>query len=167
VLFGSYGDVGEFLEAGNERAAEAAEAVSVGVNGRVLDAVEVLTHLFGGVNPVVQVRDKGRNGSLEVDVVLPEGIVCVDEEGLGRCVADGLILGGHGLIIRLEICKGGLVEDDTVVGWLVGRGACQMDRSIVPWRCQPVPWGRRAVAVDCRVLERVRRNAAHRCRRRV
>jgi hypothetical protein len=84
VLFRGDGGVGELFEAGDERVAEAVEAVSVGVNGRVLDAVEMLTHLFGSVGTVVQVRDKSRNGPLKVDVVLPESIVCVDEECLGR-----------------------------------------------------------------------------------
>jgi hypothetical protein len=33
---------------------------------------------------MIQKRDKASNGPLEVDVVLPERIVGVDEEGLGR-----------------------------------------------------------------------------------
>jgi len=33
---------------------------------------------------MIQKRDKAGNGPLEVDVVLPERIVGVDEEGLGR-----------------------------------------------------------------------------------
>jgi hypothetical protein len=82
-------------------------------------------------------------------------------------VVDGLVLSGHGLIIRLRICKRGLAGMTRLWdGWL-DAGACQMDRSIVPWRCEPVGWGRRAVGVGYRVVERVRRNAAHRCRRRV
>jgi hypothetical protein len=34
------------------------------------------------MDAVVQIRDEGGDGSLKVDVVLPEGVVCVDEEGL-------------------------------------------------------------------------------------
>jgi hypothetical protein len=100
--------VGELLEAGDEGAAEAVQAVAVGEDGGVLDAVEVAADLFGGVDAVIEVGDEAGNGALEVDVVLPEGIVSVDEqglvgsvaEGLGRCLVRGLIWGVHLLIIR-------------------------------------------------------------------
>jgi hypothetical protein len=102
VLFGGDGVVGELFEAGDEGMTEAVEAVAVGGDGGVLDAVEMLAHLFGGVGAVVEVGDEGGDGSLEVDVVLPESVVCIDEEGLGSGAADGLALDGHGVIIRLD-----------------------------------------------------------------
>jgi hypothetical protein len=82
MLVGRDRSVGELLETVDERVAEAVETVAVGVNAVMLDAVEVLANLFGGVDAVVQIRDEGGDGSLKVDVVLPEGVVCVDEEGL-------------------------------------------------------------------------------------
>ena len=69
-LFGD-GDVGELLEAGDEGAAEAVQAVAVGEDGVVLDAVEVAADLFGGVDAVVEIGDEAGDGALEVDVVLP------------------------------------------------------------------------------------------------
>jgi hypothetical protein len=80
----------------------------VGENGSVLDTVEVAADLFGGADAVIQVGDEAGDGSLEVDVVLPERVVGVDEQGLiGGAAArlawklsSGLIQGGHRLIIR-------------------------------------------------------------------
>jgi len=89
VLFFGERDVGELLEAGDERAAEAMQAVAVGEDGRVLDTVEVAADLFGGVDAVIEVGDEAGDGALEVDVVLPEGVVCVDEQGLIGRAAEG------------------------------------------------------------------------------
>ena len=80
-VFGD-GLVGELLEAGDEGFAEALEAVALGLDGGVLDAVEVLADFFGGVDAVVEVGDERSDGALEVDVVLPERVVGVEEEGL-------------------------------------------------------------------------------------
>jgi hypothetical protein len=104
VLGGGDGGVGELLEAGDERLAEAVEAVAVGADGGVFDLVEMAAHLFGGVDAVVEVGDEAGDGALEVDVVFPEGVVGVDEQGLGHrgaegLGAEGLGAGGHELII--------------------------------------------------------------------
>jgi hypothetical protein len=61
-------------------------------------------HLFGGVDAVVEVGDEAGDGAFEVDVVFPEGVVGVDEQGLRgrgteRLRTDGLGSGGHELII--------------------------------------------------------------------
>ena len=82
--------IGELFEAGDEGAAEAVQAVAVGEDGGVLDTVEVAADLFGGVDAVIEVGDEAGNGALEVDVVLPEGIVGVDEQGLVDGAAEGL-----------------------------------------------------------------------------
>ena len=107
LLFGE-GDIGELFEAGDERAAEAVQAVAVGEDGGVLDAVEVAADLFGGMDTVVEVGDEAGDGLLEVDVVLPERVIGVDEQGLMELAAQGLvrelvgglIWGDHRLIIR-------------------------------------------------------------------
>jgi hypothetical protein len=104
VLGGGDGGVGELLEAGDERLAEAVEAVAVGADGGVLDLIEMASHLFSGMDAVVEVGDEAGDGALEVDVVLPERVVGVDEQGLGhrgteRLGAGGLGSGGHELII--------------------------------------------------------------------
>lgn len=75
------------------------EAVAVRANGGVLDLIEMAPNLFVSVNAVVEVGDEAGDGALEVDVVLPEGVVCVDEQGLGGWDAEGLRGGVHGLII--------------------------------------------------------------------
>ena len=74
------------------------------VDGVVLNAVEMATYLFGGVDPVVKVGDEAGDGPLEVDVVLPESVVGVDEQGLAdpmpEWLARSLVWGAHGLIIK-------------------------------------------------------------------
>jgi len=107
LLFGEWG-IGELLEAEDEGAAEAVQTVAVGEDGCVFDAIEVAADLFGGVDAVIEVGDEAGDGALEVDVVLPEGVIGVDEqglvggaaEGLGGRVLSGLIGGVHLLIIR-------------------------------------------------------------------
>jgi hypothetical protein len=67
----------------------------------------VAANLFGRVDTVVEVGDEAGDGPLEVDVVLPEGVIGVDEEGLvggtahwlSGCGGRGLRLRGHGSII--------------------------------------------------------------------
>jgi hypothetical protein len=61
----------EALKAGDQRAGKAAEPVAVGQDGLALDGVEGLAHLGRGVIVVIQVADKGDDGTLEVDVVFP------------------------------------------------------------------------------------------------
>jgi hypothetical protein len=109
MLFFGEGDIGELLEAGDERSAKAVQAVAMGEDGCVLDAIEMAADLFGGMDAVIEVGDEAGDGSLEVDIVLPEGVVGVDQqgligvaaEGLGRRLAgSGLIWEGHRLIIR-------------------------------------------------------------------
>jgi hypothetical protein len=105
------GDVGELLEAGDQRAAEAMQAISVGEDGRVLDTIEVAADLFGGVDAVIEVRDEAGNGAFEVDVVFPQRVVGVDQQSLIRRTADGLVwelIGGltwgdHILIIKVVL----------------------------------------------------------------
>jgi len=63
---------------------------------------------LAGVDAVIEVGDEAGDGALEVDVVFPEGVVGVDEqgliggaaEGMVRGLIGGLIWGGHLLIIR-------------------------------------------------------------------
>ena len=81
------GHVGELLETSDERAAKAVEAVAAGADGGVLDAVEMSADLFGSVDAVIEVGDEACDSPLEVDVVLPEGVVGVDEQGLVDGVA--------------------------------------------------------------------------------
>ena len=82
VLFGGDLRLGELLEAGDQRSAEALKAVAVLGDGGTLAKVEVLANFFVGVDAVIEVGDEGGNGALEVDVVLPEGVVSVEEQRL-------------------------------------------------------------------------------------
>ena len=98
------------LEAGDEGAAEAVEAIAVGQDGGVLDTVEVAADLLGGVDAVIEVGDEAGDRSLEVDVVLPERVVGVDEQGLIDGVTERLArdlgYGGHWLIISAAPADG-------------------------------------------------------------
>jgi len=58
------------------------QTIAVGNDGGVLDTVEMVADLFGGVDAVIEVGDEAGNGALEVDVVLPKRVVGVDQEGL-------------------------------------------------------------------------------------
>ena len=81
-FLGGDGAIGELLEASDQGFAEAFEAIAMSFDGGALNMVEALADFFGGVNAVVEVRDEGGDGALEVDVVLPQSVVGVEEEGL-------------------------------------------------------------------------------------
>ena len=49
-----------------------------------LHIVENPTHLLGRELMVVEERNEVRDGPLKIDVVLPERVVSVEEEGLGK-----------------------------------------------------------------------------------
>jgi hypothetical protein len=56
----------------------------VGEDGLALDLVELEADLVGGIFVVIEAGDEGGDGALEVDVVFPEGVVGVEEQGLSR-----------------------------------------------------------------------------------
>ena len=62
---------------------EAVQAVAVLHDAFALDVVEHFAHLLGRKFVMIQKRDEARDRALEVDVVFPERVVGVDEEGLG------------------------------------------------------------------------------------
>ena len=68
----------------DQRMREAVQAVSVLHDAFALHIVEHFAHLLGRELVMIEKRDKARDGALEVDVVLPERVVGVDEEGLGK-----------------------------------------------------------------------------------
>jgi hypothetical protein len=103
VLVRRDGDARELLEAVDEGLAETSETVAAGDDGGVLAAVEMFADLLGSVDAVVEIRNEGRDGALEVDVVLPERVVSVDEQGLVGRVPDGIAGGAHSMIIRLSL----------------------------------------------------------------
>ena len=72
----------ELLEAIDERAAEAVNAIAIRCNGPSLAMIEVLADLFGRVDTMVQVGDEGGDRLLKVDVVFPERIVGIEQERL-------------------------------------------------------------------------------------
>jgi hypothetical protein len=63
---------------------EAVQAVAVSHDAFALDIVEHGAHLFGRKLVMIEKRDEAGDGALEVDVVLPQRVVGVDEEGLER-----------------------------------------------------------------------------------
>jgi hypothetical protein len=101
MLFVRHGGVAELLEAGDQRSAEAVESVAVGEDGVVLDSIEVAANLFRSVDAVIEVGDETSDGTLEVDVVLPERVVRVNQEGLVGWATVNLGRGVHILIIKV------------------------------------------------------------------
>ena len=55
--------------------------------------------LFGGVDAVIQIRDEGGDGPFEVDIVLPERVVSVYQEGLSGGYASHFSRSRHTLSI--------------------------------------------------------------------
>jgi hypothetical protein len=72
----------EALEAVDEGLGEAVEAVTVGEDGFAFNLIKSLTDLSRSVFAMIEKTDEGGNGALEVDVVFPEGVVGIDQEGL-------------------------------------------------------------------------------------
>jgi len=100
VFFWGNGFVGELLETVNQRSVEAGQSVPVFRDCCVLAGVENLSNLFVCVDPVVKIRDECCDGAFKVNVVFPEGIVGIEEEGLlGRAEVQG----GHQRIIGFEL----------------------------------------------------------------
>jgi hypothetical protein len=73
------------------------EAIAMGLDGGVLDLIEMAADFFGSVNTVIEVRDEARDSAFEVDVIFPEGVVSVDEQGLSTAGAERLRLDRLGL----------------------------------------------------------------------
>ncbi len=70
----------------DQRVREAVQAVAVRDDAFALDVVEHFAHLLGRELVMIEKRNEARDGALEVDVVLPERVVGVDEEGLGQAL---------------------------------------------------------------------------------
>jgi hypothetical protein len=75
-------------------------------DGGVFAEVEVVADLLGRVGVVIEEGDEGGDGALEVVVVLPQGVVGVEEQGLAG-EAGGSDWGervglGHRAIIELD-----------------------------------------------------------------
>ena len=75
----------------HQRVRKAVQAVAVLHDAFALHVVEHLAHLLGRKFVVIEKRNEARDGPLEINVVLPERVVGVDEEGLrdkfGLCVS--------------------------------------------------------------------------------
>ncbi len=72
------------LESIDQRVRETVQAVSMLHDALALDVVEHFAYLLGREFVMIQERNEEGDGALEVDVVFPECVVGVDEEGLGR-----------------------------------------------------------------------------------
>ncbi len=71
------------LESVDQRMRETVQAITVFHDAFALHVIEHFAHLLGRELVVIQKRDEAGDGPLEVNVVLPERVVGVDEEGLG------------------------------------------------------------------------------------
>ena len=130
VLFWCDGSVGELLEAVDERATKTVEPVAVGRDGGVFAVVKMLANLLGRMHTMVEVGDKRSDGTLEVDVVLPQRVVRVDEQCLiGGAV--GLFEVAHMPIIegrkQWYRCASMVVQTKRFAGNTI------MGKSMVPW----------------------------------
>jgi hypothetical protein len=74
----------EFGEAVEQGTLEAGHAVSVRSYGRVLAAVQYLPNLGGCVSVMIEIADESGDGAFEIDVVFPQRVVGIDQQGLGR-----------------------------------------------------------------------------------
>ena len=70
------------LESLHQRVTETVQTVTVAHDAVALDIVQNVAHPLGRVLVMIQKRNKIRDGPLEVNVIFPERIVCVDEQRL-------------------------------------------------------------------------------------
>src|ERR1700712_3601551 len=88
---------------------EALEAVSVGSDRGAFAAIQMLPDFFRGMHAVIEIGDEGGDRALEVDVVLPESVISIEENGLARRFPIGDVLRSRG-----GRRAGGAVLDDAV-----------------------------------------------------
>src|ERR1700733_931650 len=72
------------LKSIDQRMRKAVQAISMFQDAIALHVIEHFAHLLGRKLVVVQKRNEADDGPLKVNVVLPEGVVSVDEESLGN-----------------------------------------------------------------------------------
>ena len=99
VFFRGDGGIGELLEAVDQRAAEAPQAITMGGDSSMLAEVEAFADLFGGVDTVIQIGDERGDGPFKVNVVLPRRVIGVYQEGLSGCYASHFSRSRHTLSI--------------------------------------------------------------------
>lgn len=95
VFFRRNGAIGKLLETGNERLTEAGQSIATSRDGGPFHGVEPLANLLGVVDTMIEIGDERSDGPLKVDVVLPERVVCVDEQRLIRGVAGRMSFADH------------------------------------------------------------------------
>lgn len=61
----------------------------------MLDVVETLADLLRAVDAMIEIGDEGGDGPLKVDIVLPQRVVCIDQQSLVGGAANGLGFAGH------------------------------------------------------------------------
>ena len=88
------------LEGVQQRMREAMEAVAVRHDAPPLHLVQHLAHLCRRIVLVVEKRDEAGDRPLEIDVVLPQGVIGVDEQRL-RTVRAGRKLHVEDMIAAL------------------------------------------------------------------
>src|SRR5882724_1148444 len=74
----------ELLKGLYQRVSEAMQAVAEATNAVALNVVQNLTHLLRGEFLMIEERDEVGDGAFEINVVFPQSIVSIDEEGLWR-----------------------------------------------------------------------------------
>jgi hypothetical protein len=95
VLVGRNRAIGKLLETGDERFTKTGQSVTTRGDGDLLNTVEALADLLGAVDTVVEIGDERGDGPLEVDIVLPQGVVSVDEQRLIGGMAGGMGFADH------------------------------------------------------------------------
>ena len=84
VEFGRNWNRAEALECVNQSVPEAVQAVTVLDIAFAFDIVEHFANLLGSELVMVKECDEAGDGTLEVDVVLPERVVGIDQEALTK-----------------------------------------------------------------------------------
>jgi len=103
VLFFGHGYVGELLKAGDQRFTKALKSVAVGADSVVFDSIKVASDFFSGVYAVIEIGDETDNRALEIDVVFPKGVICIDQQSLITWATVDQSRGAHGLIIKVPL----------------------------------------------------------------
>src|SRR3989442_11903168 len=74
-------------------------------------------YLLSGESRVVEERNKGMNGLLEVDIVLPKGIICINQEMVTHFFSS---LSTERLCFRTILSRFPLMVSNRLLWWMLG-----------------------------------------------
>ena len=91
---------GQLLETTDQRALKILQTVAMGFDGFTFDLIEMAAHFFRCMGVVVEMRDEIGDRPFKMDVVFPQRVISIHEQGLRLEKANRLARSTHQLIIE-------------------------------------------------------------------